>query len=91
MSEETIEDRIARRQAALNAAKREEADLRALATLIDNNGVAPAPRRVDFIAPDYQLVTVGIGRDHTASIYITTTDLRALRRLLGQEESDGES
>lgn len=91
MTEETIQDRINRRKASLDAVLREEADLRALATLIDNNGMSPAPSHVDFIAPDYQLVTVGIGRDHVASIYITTADLRELRRLLGKEEPDGEN
>ena len=86
MTEQTIQDRIAQRQEALAVARREEQNLLALRTLIDNNGLAPAPNSTRFIDPTYKCVTVGIGRDHTATLYVTQGDLDALKHLLGETE-----
>lgn len=88
MTEKTIHERVTEHKAALAAVNRERADLQALSLLIDNNGVQPAPHSIDLIAPDYQIVTVGIGKDHTATILITTSDMRALHHVLGQENND---
>ena len=87
MSEETIQDRIARRQAKLDEAKREEANLQALATLIKNNGHDRGPVRVTFMEPVRE-VLVGIGKDHTARIMLFEDDIAALRHLLGQETTN---
>lgn len=87
MSEETIQDRIARRQAALDEAKREEENLNALATLIRNNGHDRGPARVQYMQPVRE-VLVGIGKDHTARVMLFEDDIAALRHLLGQEEEN---
>jgi hypothetical protein len=87
MTEQTIHQKIAERKAALESANRKRADLQALSILLENNGIQPAPNRIDLIAADYNVVTVGIGKDHTATILVTTTDLRALRRLLGEPDA----
>ena len=85
MTEKPINIKIMELEAALDAANLENVHLQALNTLIENNNVYRAPTHIELIAPDFQIVTVGIGKDHTATILITTTDLQALQHLLGRE------
>ena len=88
MTEKTINTKITELEAALDAANHEHANLQALNTLIKNNRVHLAPTRIELVAPDYKIVSVGIGKDHTATILITTTDLQAMRHILGQETTN---
>lgn len=87
MSEETIQDRIARRKAKLDEAKRDEANLIALDTLIKNNGHTRGPTRVSYVEPVRE-VLVGIGKNHTARVMLFEDDIAALRHLLGQETTN---
>lgn len=87
MSEETIEKRIARRQAALDAANSEKANLQALATLLDNHTAEAGIVNVRFLRPVKEM-TIGIGRDHVARVFMFDDDIAALRHLLGQENTN---
>jgi hypothetical protein len=82
MIEKPIHQKVQEAEQALADANNERATLQALALLVANNGANPAPNRIDLIAPDYKIVTVGIGRDHTATILVTEKDMKALQYLL---------
>lgn len=86
MTQQTIHEKVRDRKLALSEVNAEHADLQALSILIEHNGTSPAPQRMDLIDPTYQLVTIGIGCDNTATLLVTADDLRALRALLGQKE-----
>lgn len=85
MTEKTIHEKVADRQQGLADAKLERSQLEALGLLLDSVEIQDGPRRVDFIAK-VQCLTVGVGKDHTATIYMFKDDIAAVRRLLGQEE-----
>ena len=79
---ETIHDRVAARKADLDATKREQESLEALATLIRNNGIGPGPVKSVYAEPVAE-VLVGIGRDNTATVRLFADDVTALEEQLG--------
>lgn len=87
MTEQTIHDKIEERKRALAEANNERAQLQALSILMDGNEIQDGPAATRFIER-VKCITVGIGRDHTATIYMFEDDIAAVRRLLGQEETD---
>ncbi|MEE9311935.1 MAG: hypothetical protein V3V10_05915 [Planctomycetota bacterium] len=89
MTEKTIHEKVADRQRDLAAAKLERSQLAALDLLLDSVEIQDGPNRVSFFEK-VQCLTVGVGKDHTATIYMFKDDIAAVRRLLGQEE-DNES
>ncbi len=84
MTVQTIEQRVTERKKALAEAKAERADLEALATLIENGGVATGPYKTIYVEGVKEIV-VGIGKDHTATIRLFPDDLAALGEILGRD------
>lgn len=83
MTQETIAQRVEQRKRALQAANLERQQLQALDILISGATPQPAPQRIDLIDPTYKVVTIGIGKDNTATLLITQSDLDALDYQLG--------
>jgi len=85
MTQQTIAEKVRDRKEQLDAANRERAQLQALDILIEGCTPQPAPQRIDLIDPTYKVVTIGIGRDNTATLLVTADDMKALDALLGKE------
>lgn len=82
----TIHDKIGACQEALDAAKIEKAQLDALALLLSTGEVQDAPNRIDFMMPA-KILTVGIGKDHTATLYLWSDDIEELSKILGETDN----
>lgn len=85
MIEKTIAEKVAERKAALDEANKERATLQALDVILTNCEMQPAPHTVNLIDPTYRVVTIGVGKDHTVSLYLTQGDYEALQHLLGAD------
>lgn len=89
MTEQTIHEKVAERKRALAEANTERSQLQALSIILDSAEIQDGPNAVRFLER-VKTLTVGVGKDHTATIYMFEDDIAALRRLLGQE-NDNES